>query len=122
MLGVERLTLRIDRFQVITLQGVLEHFQGQLDAFAHRTNAFVIRVGQLEAALQAVDDRQQVASELFQRELVSLLYILLGATADVLQISRNTQSLILSAGQLLFEHLHTSHQVFTRCFGSLIGV
>jgi hypothetical protein len=53
---------------------------------------------------------------------VSLFYILLGATADVLQISRYTQSLIMSASQLLFEHLNTSRQFITRVLGSLIGV
>jgi hypothetical protein len=53
---------------------------------------------------------------------VSLFYILLGATADVLQISRYTQSLIMSASQLLFEHLNTSRQFITRDLGSLIGV
>ncbi|MNT45465.1 hypothetical protein D3C72_1820510 [compost metagenome] len=100
----------------------MEHFQGQLDAFAHRTDAFVVRAGQFQATLQAVDDRQQVAGEFFQRELVSLLHILLGATADVLQIGGYTQSLILSACQLLFEHLYTSRQVITRSLGRLVGV
>src|SRR5471030_1146174 len=122
MNGVGRFAMRIDRFQLITLQGVLEHFQGQLDAFTHWANAFVVRVGQLQATLQAVDDRQQVASELFQREFVSLFDILLGATADVLQISRYTQSLIMSTSQLLFEHLYTSRQLITRNLDSLIGV
>ncbi|MCY1185378.1 hypothetical protein D9M73_261510 [compost metagenome] len=53
---------------------------------------------------------------------MSFFYILLGATADVLQIGGYTQSLILSACQLLFEHLYTSRQVITRSLGSLIGV
>src|SRR5471030_1537328 len=122
MNGVERFAMRIDRFQLITLQGVLEHFQGQLDAFAHWADAFVVRVGQFQATLQAVDDRQQVAGEFLQRELVSLFYILLSATADVLQIGGNTQSLILRACQLLFEHLYTSRQVFTRSRWALVGV
>jgi hypothetical protein len=53
---------------------------------------------------------------------VRFFYILLGAAADVLQISRYTQSLIMSASQLLFEHLYTSRQFSTRILGSLIGV
>src|SRR5471032_2842951 len=103
MLCIERLAaLRIDSFQLITLQGVLEHFQRQL-----------------KATFQAVNNRQQVIGEFFQREFVSLLDILLGTAADVLQIGGNTQRLILRSSQLLFEHLHTSRQLIT---GSRIGV
>src|SRR5471032_10045 len=120
MLCIERLAaLRIDSFQLITLQGVLEHFQRQLNPFAHRADVFIVRVGQLKATFQAVNNRQQVISEFFQREFVSLLDILLGTAADVLQIGGNTQRLILRSSQLLFEHLHTSRQLIT---GSRIGV
>src|SRR3546814_1952180 len=38
----------------------------------------------------AVNDRQQVTGELFQRKLVRLLDILLGTAADVLQIDRKS--------------------------------
>jgi len=89
--GVEWFAMRIDRFKLITLERVMEHFQGQLDTFAHRADAFVVRARQLEAALQAVDDRQQVTGEFFQRKLVRLLDILLGTAADVLQIGSYAQ-------------------------------
>ncbi|CAI9002558.1 hypothetical protein EMIT0324P_60257 [Pseudomonas chlororaphis] len=122
LLSVERFAMRIDRFQLITLQGVLEHLQGQFDTFTHRTNALVVRAGQLKTALEAVDHRQQVASKTLESEFMSFFYILLGTAADVLQIGRNTQCLILSASQLLFEHLHTSRQIFARSLRGLIGV
>ncbi|MNC80837.1 hypothetical protein D3C75_1337670 [compost metagenome] len=53
---------------------------------------------------------------------MSLLYILLGATADILQVGCYTQRLVLRTGQLLLEHLYTCRQVFTGVLGSLIGV
>jgi hypothetical protein len=53
---------------------------------------------------------------------VSFFHVLLGTTADVLQIGGYTQSLILRTSQLLFEHLYTSRQVFTRSLGALVGV
>jgi hypothetical protein len=100
--------------RLIALEGVLEHLQGQLDAFAHLLDVLVVGwsgPGQLQAV-----DRQQVAGEFFQRELVGLVDILLGA-ADVLQIGSDTQGLILRGGQLLFELLNTGAVGCSGLFG-----
>ncbi|MNY22963.1 hypothetical protein D3C86_1566060 [compost metagenome] len=111
MRGIEGLALRVDRLQLIALESVLEQPEGQLQAIAHRLDRLVIRTRQLEAALQTVDDRQQVIGKLFQGELVRLLYILLGATTHVLQVRRHAQSLILSGSQLFLQHLDASIQL-----------
>ncbi len=117
LLGIERFAVRVDSFEIEALEGVLEHLQGQLDAFAHRTNAFVVRAGQFQATLQAVDDRQKVARELLQGELVGLFHVLLGAAAHVLQVCRGTQSLILGGSDLLFEQLYARDQILATRFG-----
>ncbi|MNH02021.1 hypothetical protein D3C79_612490 [compost metagenome] len=119
MLGVERFAMRVDRLEVVALEGVVEHLQGQLDAFTHRLDGLVVGIGQFQAALQAVDDRQQVASELLQGELVGLLDVLLGATTHVLQVGYSAQGLILGGGQLLLELQNTG--AYIRCT-SLFGV
>ena len=48
VLRVERLAVRVDRFEVVALEGVLEHLQGQLDAFADgsRVNAVMMPIAQ----------------------------------------------------------------------------
>ncbi|MNO76901.1 hypothetical protein D3C76_679910 [compost metagenome] len=119
MLGVERFAVRVDSLEVVALEGVVEHLQGQLDAFTHRLDAFVVGIGQFQAALQAVDHRQQVASEFFQGELVRLLDILLGATAHVLQVGNGAQRLILGGGQLFLELQNTGADI---CCTSLFDV
>ena len=96
ILSIEGLArLRINDLQLIALERVPEHFQGQLDPFAHRTDVFVVRVGQLKATLQAVDNRQQIVGEFFQREFVSFFDILLGTAADVLQIGGSLNTHVL---------------------------
>jgi hypothetical protein len=49
---------------------------------------------------------------------VRFFYILIGAAAHVLQVSRNPQGLILSSDQLLFERLHTRLQALICRVGS----
>lgn len=56
MLGIERLAVRIQLLQLMTGKGVEQQLEGKLDAFAHRLDRLVIRVRQLETALQAVGD------------------------------------------------------------------
>ncbi len=111
MLGIERLAVRIQLLQLMTGQGVEQQLEGKLDAFAHRLDRLVIRVRQLETALQAVGDGQQVTGELFQRELVRLFDILLGTPTDVLQLCRHAQRLILRGRQLLLQRLHAGCQI-----------
>ncbi|MCY1429900.1 hypothetical protein D9M71_458320 [compost metagenome] len=111
VLGIEGFAVRVNRLEVVALEGVVEHLQGQLDTFAHRANVLVVGAGQFQATLEAVDDRQQVTGEFFQGELVRLFYILLGATAHVLQVGGGAQGLILGRRQLLFEHLHAGAQL-----------
>ncbi len=122
MLGAEWLAVRVDGFQVVALEGVLKHLQGQLHAFAHRTNAFVVGAGQLDTALEAVEHGQQVAGELLEGELVRLFHILIGTTTNILQVGRYTQRLVLRGGELLFEQLHARGEVFGASAGSLISV
>ena len=118
VLGVERLAVRVDWLEVVALEGVVEHLQSQLDAFAHRLDGLVVSTGQLQATLKAVDHRQQVASELLQGELVGLLDVLLGTTTDVLQLGSSAQGLILGGGQLLLEHLDAGTEILcTSLFG-----
>ncbi|MNN51193.1 hypothetical protein D3C81_1658170 [compost metagenome] len=89
----------------------MEHFQGQLDAFAHRLDRLVVRAGHLQRALQGVDHRQEVAGELLQGELVRLLHVLLGATANVLQFGGRAQVVILRRGELFFQLQHAGVQI-----------
>ena len=101
--GVERLTVRIDGFKVVALEGVLEHLQGQLDTFTDLLDVLVFSAGVRQGQLQAVDHRQQVGGEFLQGELVRLLDVLLGTATDVLQVGGSAQGLVLGGGQLLFE-------------------
>ncbi|CAE6953032.1 conserved protein of unknown function [Ectopseudomonas oleovorans] len=114
MLRVERSAMRVQRFQLMTRQGVDEQLEGQLHALAHALDRLVVRARQLQTTFQAVDDRQQVVGEFFQGELVRLLHVLLGATTHVLQLGRHAQRLVLRCSQLLFQCLHASRQVIAR--------
>ncbi|MNH19878.1 hypothetical protein D3C79_796260 [compost metagenome] len=107
VLRVERLAVRVDGFEVVALEGVLEHLQGQLDAFADLLDVLIVGTGVRQGQLQAVDHRQQVARELLQGELVGLLDILLGTTAHVLHVGNGAQRLVLGCGQLFLELQNT---------------
>ena len=100
---IEGLALRLNRDYLEPRQGVGKHLQGQLNTLAHRLDRRIISIGQLQAALKTIDDRQQIIGKTLQRKLVRLLHILLGTATRILHISRRPQSLILSGSQLFFQ-------------------